>query len=116
MNILNLTKKEIICNENGFVLCDYMGTNTVSFFAELPKSAVVDHIKVNGEFLEDIVANKSIVAGVNKYEKIEHNGAVCKCAMTVNFSGDIPELYEKASAYEIDRFEIYYHIEAVSEL
>ena len=113
MHVLNLKRKEITCNENGFILCDYMGTNTVSFFAALPKSAVVDHVKVNGVFLEDIEANISIRPNINKYEKMEHNGVVCKCAMTVDFTNEPPEIYNEIAANQIDGFEVYYHLEAV---
>ena len=113
MFVNNTTKKEITCNENGFILCDYMGENTVSFFAELPKSAVVDHVKVNGIYLEDIEANKSIVSNMNRFEKIKHNDVVCKCAMTVNFNGEPPEIYSEIANHQIDTFEVYYHLEAV---
>lgn len=115
MNIANLQKEKIICHENGFILCDYMGTNTVSFFAKLPKSAVVDHVKVNGIYLEDIVANKSITSHMDIYEKMEHNGVVCKCAATVNFHGDPPEIYNEIANYQVQEFEVYYHLEAVVE-
>ena len=113
MFVHNTIRKEISCNENGFILCDVMGINTISFFAELPKTAVVDHIKVNGKYLEDIAANKSLVPNMDEYETIKHNGVVCKCAMTVNFTDELPELYGEAASYEIEKFEVYYHHEAV---
>ena len=116
MIIKNLSVKKIKCNENGFILCDYAGTNTVSFFAELPKSAVVDHVKVDGVFVEDITAKKNITSHMEIYEKISHSGKECKCAMTVEFTDELPEIFNKLANYQIQEFEVYYHLEAFFEV
>ena len=59
MNIFTPIKKRITANANGSIVADYTGiANSVSFLAELPKTAVVDHIKVDGKFLEDIVTKR----------------------------------------------------------
>lgn len=115
MSLFNVTKKEIMCNKNGFILCDYAGVNTVSFFANLPKSAVVDHIKVDGVFLEDIKSKKNITSHMDIFEKMVHNGVVCKCASTIEFTDEIPEIYDKLANYQVDGFEVYYHLESTIE-
>lgn len=109
MNILNLTKKEIKANENGCIMCEYAAVNSVSFLAKLPKSAVVDHIKVGGVFLEDIKAVKII----DKH--METTEGKYKVVTTVYFFDDIPEIFEKLANHEITDFEVFYHLEAVIE-
>lgn len=109
MNILNTTKREIKANENGLILCEYAGANSISFLADLPKSAVVDHIKVDGVFLEDIKAVKII----DKH--MESTEGEYKVAATVFFLGELPEIYEKLANHVVTDFEVYYHLEAVVE-
>jgi hypothetical protein len=107
MNIINLTKEKIICNKNGLILCDYAGVNSISFLADLPKSAVVDHIKVDGVYLEDIEAVKVINAHMELTE------GEFRVAATVFFFDEIPEIYNKLANYQVDTFDVYYHLEAV---
>lgn len=107
MNII--LKKHITANKSGIVLCDYAGVNSISFIAELPKSATVDHIKVDGVFLEDITANKIIT-----YHKELYEGE-CRIAATVYFPDEVPELYNKLANAIVQDFEVYYHEEAILE-
>lgn len=109
MNILNTTKEKIICNENGLIICEYAAVNSVSFLAKLPKSAVVDHIRVDGVFLEDIKAVKII----DKHT--ETSEGEYRVAATVFILGELPEIYDKLANHQVDNFEIYYHLEAVAE-
>ncbi len=109
MNILNTTKEKITCNKNGLILCEYADTNSVSFLSKLPKSAVVDHIRVDGVFLEDIKAKKLI----DKH--MENTEGEYRVAATVFFLGKLPEIYDKLANHQIDTFEVYYHIEASVE-
>ena len=112
MFVLNTTRKKVIHEENGLILSNQMGENTVSFYADLPNSAVVDHVKVNGVFLEDIKANVSIRSNMDEYLPMERKGIVLKCAATVDFHGDPPELYGELANNQIEEFEVYYHLEA----
>lgn len=112
MNIITLTKKEIIGNKNGLILCDYMGANSASFLADVPKSAVVDHIKVDGAFLED-VNTKKIRYHLEPTEKAGEE--TWRVAATVWFEEDDTELYDKLANYVTQDFEVYYHFEAAIE-
>lgn len=107
MNIINLTKANIVANKNGVILTDYIGNGmySASFLANLPKSAVVDHIKVDGKFLEDVTT-----------KKVERHVALfegdLKVVATVWFEENDLDLYEKLSSYEVQDFEVFYHLEA----
>ena len=109
MNYSITKKKNVIANENGYILCNYIGNNTASFFANLPKSAVVDHIRVDGVFLEDINTKKI------KYHKELIEGEY-KVVATVEFEDyDLETLYDKLANYIVQDFEVYYHLESVIE-
>ena len=112
MNILTVTKEKIFSNKNGFIMPEYKDANSVSFFADLPKSAVVDHIKVDGKFLEDI-NTKKIRYHRDIVEKLADDER--KCVATVWFEEDDTELYDKLANYIEQNFEVYYHLEAVVE-
>lgn len=109
MNILALTKKKIINNKNGCILAGYTGiVNSVSFLAELPKTAVVDHIKVDGKFLEDITTKKI------RYHLAPTDGKY-KVVATVEFEDYDLELHDKLVNYVVQDFEVYYHHEIIEE-
>lgn len=112
MNFVNITKENIIANTNGFIMTDYKGSYTASFLADIPKSAVVDHIKVGGKFLEDINTKKKEYH-LEPTEK-SPNGT-WRVAATVWFEEDDLDFYFKLANYEIQDFEIYYHLEAIIE-
>lgn len=113
MNVSTVIKKNISANKNGFIMSDYKGGNSVSFFAKLPKSAVVDSVKVNSEFLEDISA-KNIRHHRGIVEKLADDEY--RCVATVWFEEDNLELYDKIANYETQDFEVYYHLETVVEI
>ena len=112
MNISTVIKKKISSNKNGFIMSEYKDVNSVSFFADLPKSAVVDHIKVDGKFLEDINTKK-----IRYHRDIVEKSCddEYKCVATVVLEDDDLELYDKLANYEVQDFEVYYHLEAVVE-
>ena len=112
MNVSTVIKKNISSNKNGFIMSDYKDSNSVSFFAVLPKSAVVDRVKVNGEFLEDITA-KNIRHHRGIVEKLADDEY--RCVATVWFEEDDLELYDKLANHDVQDFEVYYHLEAVVE-
>lgn len=107
MNVLKLTKKEINANENGCVI-DGSTMNSVIFLADLPSTAVVDHIKVDGKFLEDI-NTKKIRYHVEGVEGIKNAVA------TVEFEDIDLDLYFKLSNQEVQDFTVYYHHEIIEE-
>ena len=108
MNTKILAFKKITANENGVILADYKGSYTASFLAELPRSAIVDHIRVDGKFLEDVTA-----------KRIEHHVALfegdMKVAATIWFDDRELDLYEKLVSCEVQDFEVYYHLEYAHE-
>ena len=108
MNIITTTKKNITANENGVILPDYKGYPSASFLAKLPKCAVVDHIKVDGKFLDD-VNTKKISYHVALFE------GEFKVVATVWFDDTDLDLYEKLASYEVQDFEVYYHLEVEVE-
>lgn len=109
MNIV--TKKNITANENGLMLCDYAGVNSISFLAKLPKSAIVDHIKVDGVFLEDLTVCKII----NAHKELTEGEY--RVAATVYFPDEVPtEFYDRIANYQVTDFEVYYHEEAVVKI
>lgn len=112
MNIITLTKKEIIGNKSGLILCGYRDANSASFLADLPKSAVVDHIKVDGVFLEDI-NTKKIRYHLKPTEKTGEE--TWRVVATVWFEDDDLDFYFRLANYEVQDFEIYYHLEGVIE-
>ena len=116
MKIYNLAKENIKANVNGLIMADYIGygRNSVSFFANLPKSAVVDHIKVNGNFLEDIYT-KSIRYHLKPSEFIDSAKENWRAIVTVWFEDDDLELYDKLANHIIEDFEVYYHLEYAHE-
>lgn len=114
MNILTTIKKKFTANENCCVLTDYKGNLSASFLAKLPKSAVIDHIKVDGKFLEDI-NTKKIRYHLEPTEFIKAKNEDWRVAATVWFEEDDTELYDKLANYVVQDFEIYYHLEAVAE-
>lgn len=113
MNVVNLRKENITANANGCILTDYNGSRSASFLARLPKSAVIDHIKVDGKFLED-VNTKKIRYHLEPTEKTGNEA--WRVAATVWFEDEDLELYDKLASYAVQDFEVYYHLEAVAEM
>lgn len=113
---MNITKESITANKNGVIIGDYIGygMNSVSFLAKLPKSAVVDHIKVDGKFLEDINTRK-IRYHLEPAEYIKATDEIWKVVATVWFEEDDLDLYFELSNYVIQDFEVYYHLEYAHE-
>lgn len=95
-----------ITSDNGYILPYYAGNNTVTFFAELPKTAVVDSIEVDGVFLEDL-------GGLPVYHRKlmdEHRRQVA----TVYFPDGIPaEFLNAIDTYRVTTFTVRYYEQAV---
>lgn len=109
MNVFTPLQKKITANVNGCIIAAYTGiNNSVSFLAELPQTAVVDHIKVDGKFLEDIVTKKV------RYH-LEPAEGKYKVVATVEFEDYDLELYDKLANYVVQDFEVYYHHEIIEE-
>ena len=102
------TKSKEITTDNGYVVTDYAGNNSISFFADIPKNAVVDTIKVDGAFINDIGREKII-----EYPRERTDGELREIC-TVYFKGDVPQkLIDDINFYRIKAFEVYCHEEVV---
>ncbi len=109
-------------NHNGLISLDAIGTNSISFYADIPKNAVVDYVRLRGSFtvygfeqsdkiLEDIETPVSVV--YHREMAVDNQRAIA----TVHFLDDIPaDLIAKIQNYFITNFDIYYHDEAVTEV
>jgi hypothetical protein len=105
---MNVTRVKEITTDNGYISANYPETNSITFFADIPKNAVVDTVKVDGAFIEDIGRNKT----VEIYRQLT-SGTKREIA-TVYYNGKIPqELFDKINSYQVQNFEVYYHEEAV---
>lgn len=107
MYIANAKSKEIT-TDNGYVVTDYAGSNSISFFADIPKNAVVDTIKIDGAFIDDIGRKK-----LYDYPRHLTDGSMRE-VLTVHYTDEIPhELFNKINNYQVQSFEVYYHEEVV---
>lgn len=124
MKALNLIHSE---NHNGTINNGYWGANTLAFCVDLPKNAAVDYIRIKGEFTVDSIAQKNKLLNdiecpvfVTYHRELAYE--VCnpdgmqRVAATAYFPEGIPgDLYEKVMSGVIDGFDVYYHLEAVTE-
>lgn len=111
----------------GGIYIDMCGINSISFCADLPKSAAVDHIRIYGEFeaggvkhsdalIEDIWAAKRITYHKEMACKAFNPERMQRVAATVEFPEGVPvELLEKVQNYIITDFAVYYHDEYIAE-
>lgn len=118
MYIVNL--KKINSEEhNGFISTDTIAENSLTFNVDLPKGAAVDHIRIKGEFeVEGFGTQKNVLledipypVDVTYHREFDIGGL--RVAGTVcNVPAD---LYKKVQSGAIDSFDVYYHLEAVTE-
>lgn len=101
MKVLN--KKNI--TDNGYVLANFYSQGSVVFIADIPENAVVDAVKVNGKFLDDLISSDV------KYPRTLKDGHYRVVAVVNNCIGY--DLYSEAESSGIESFEVYYHEEAV---
>lgn len=106
---MNIVTKKKITEGKGCILRDYAGVNSLSFLAKLPKGAVIDSIKADGVYLEDLRVPKII----NTHREITEDEY--RVIATVYFPAELPALYDRAANYQVTEFEVYYHDEAVVE-
>lgn len=124
MNTVNLTKIESTDN-NGFISADMLGENSLTFNVDLPKGAAVDHIRIKGEFeterfgtqkdvmLEDIMHPVQVIYHREAAFEAFNPNRMQRVAGTVY---NVPkDLYKKVVGCVISEFEVYYHLEAVTE-
>ena len=112
------TKRIKITPNEGCVLIDAYGINSVAFLAIIPKNAVVDAVKVNGKYLDDIGCVEGMEEVVTvAYPRTEMNGNH-RVVANVRIIGDASRnaFYNAACAYEFTEFEVEYHENAVIEL
>lgn len=103
------TKKTIKGVEN--VIGDRFGADTVAFLADLPTNAVVDGVKVNGVWLDDMITDP-IPMIVTYPRTVVEDGKRIAAFIRYMYNGGA--LYNEAVAYMIEEFEVYYHEEAIA--
>lgn len=118
MHTVNL--KKINSEEhNGFISADTIAENSLTFNVDLPKGAAVDHIRIKGEFeVEGFGTQKDVMledipysVDVTYHREFDIGGL--RVAGTVR---NVPaDLYKKVQGGKISDFEVYYHLEAVTE-
>jgi hypothetical protein len=122
------TRKIESVNHNGYIVPNELDVNSISFHIDLPKSAVVDHIRikgdfksVNGEVFENVLL-EDIPAAIPVYHKeyackVNTGNGKQRVAGTVYFLREnYPDLLEKVEHGIICDFEVYYHEEFVAEV
>lgn len=116
MNFTNITNIEKITGDKGYISTNNPDMGKITFYAKLPKSAVIKTVKLDGVFLEDILVDKKI-----EYYR-EHMDGELKVVGTVDFGNALfeneylKELVHKIDNYVIQEFDVYYEVEAVVEV
>lgn len=116
-------------NNAGFISADTLGANSLAFNIDLPMNAAVDRIRIKGEFdvdnfgtqkdkfLEDIECPVNVVYHRELAYEAYNPDRMQRVAGTVYFPEGIPaDLYKKVQGCVIDKFDVYYHLEAVTEI
>lgn len=124
MHTVNL-KKINSEDYNGFISTDTIAENSLTFNIDLPKGAAVDHIRIIGEFetkrfgtmknvlLEDIMHPIQVIYHRESAFEAYNPNRMQRVAGTVC---NVPkDLYKKVVGCVISEFEVYYHLEAVTE-
>lgn len=112
------TKRIKITSNEGYIILDGYGNNSVAFLAKIPRNAVVDAVKVNGKYLDDIGCVEGMEEIISvAYPRTEMNGEH-RIVAIVRINGDASRnaFYNSACAYEFTEFEVEYHENAVIEL
>ena len=119
MKTLNLIHSE---NHEGFITNGYYGGNNLAFGVNLPKNAAVDYIRIRGEFdINGVDKQKDkLLNDIECAKHIEYHREFAvdkqRIVATIEFPEGIPnDLYEKVMSGVIDKFDVYYHLEAVTE-
>ncbi len=119
MKTLNLIHSE---NHEGIINLGYWGANNLCFCVDLPKNAAVDYIRIKGEFdIKDFGTQKDkLLNDIPCPKNIEYHREFAvdkqRVIATIEFPEGIPnDLYEKVMSGVIDKFDVYYHLEAVTE-
>ena len=102
--------KKITSNE-GYTIFE-QSDRSVKFYAELPKNAVVDSIKVNGRHISDLGEPIYLAA----HRECESEDTM-RLVATAYVLGENPsKFFDDAASYAFSEFEILYHEEAVTEV
>lgn len=119
MKTLNLIHSE---DFEGFITNGYFGGNNLAFVINLPKNAAVDYIRIRGEFeIKGAGTQKDkLLNDIECPKHIEYHREFAvdnqRIIATIEFPEGIPnDLFEKIMSGEIDKFDVYYHLEAVTE-
>lgn len=110
------TKVMHVTSDTGYISVNNPDVGKITFYAKLPKCAVVKTVKINDMFLEDILVDKKI----EYYRK--HMDGNMRMLGTVDFGNALFEnewlkdLISKVDSYVIQDFDVYYEEEAIIEL
>lgn len=123
MEIIKISSK----NHNGFISSECYTSNSLTFNIDLPKSAAVDYIRLEGEFeyngikykdviLNDIEAPVVIVSHRELAYKSYNPLRMQRVAATAYFPEGVPaDLLQKVQNYVISHFWVYYHNETLND-
>lgn len=115
---MNIVKRMLITDKNGYTITNLIGCNSVAFLAKLPKNAVVEAVKVNGEYLEDIgTPDNGITPAIITYPRSKYMDD-CRIVANICFPDGISDikLYDLACIGSINEFEVFYHEEAIANV
>ena len=119
MKTLNLIHSE---NHEGFITNGYYGGNNLAFGINLPKNAAVDYIRIRGEFdVKGVGTQKDkLLNDIECPKHIEYHRELMsgnqRIIATIEFLEGIPnDLFVKVMSGVIEKFDVYYHTETVTE-
>lgn len=108
---MNLVKRISAEACTGCVLCDYDGPNSLGFLADLPENAIVDRIKVEGVYLDNLNGPTIIKYPIDCMDGDHRVAAIVHLPEGTNV-----ELVEKVNNFLVTEFDVYYHVEATVEV
>jgi hypothetical protein len=107
---------EHITSDNGFISTNCPDVGKITFYAKLPKCAVVKAVRLNGVLLGDMLEAEEV-----RYFRERKDGDFREVGY-VDFGNamieneEIRALVSKIDSYEIQEFDVYYEEEAVVEI
>lgn len=97
--------QQTFSNGRGYALPNFRNDGDVAFFADLPDHVVVDAVRVNGQFLEDVAPAAPL------YPRTLKEGGMRVVAIVNDLAGT--PFHDVAAAHLIESFDVLYHEEAV---
>ena len=110
------TKIMHITTDTGYISTNCPDMGKITFYAKLPKCAVVKTVKLSGVFLDDLLEAEEV-----RYFRERKDGDFREVGY-IDFGDaaieneEIRALVGKIDSYEIQEFDVYYEEEAVIEI